>query len=478
MNSQVLNGIVVKISWIVSVLCALAISAVAGDSYHLAHTYTFGAAPGGREYFDYITVDPAARRVYLSHGTEVLVVNADSGALEGKIPGLKLCHGVALVPDQGRGFITDGEQGKIVIFDLKTLTVVGDVTAAADADSILYDPASQHVFSFNGDSRTSTVVDPATVKVLGSIDLGGAPEFAVSGGKGMIYDNLEDKGEVVAIDSKSLTIKSRWPITPAGSPAPMAIDRAHRRLFVSGRNPQMMVVMNADNGKVIRSFPISAGADASVYDPASQRVFSFNGDSRSSTVVDPATVKVVGSIDLGGAPEFAVSGGKGMIYNNLEDKGEVVAIDSKTLSIKSRWPITPAGSPAPMAIDREHRRLFVSGRNPQMMVVMNADNGKVIRSFPISAGADASVYDPKTNRIFVSTREGFIHVFHEDSPDQFSEVGKIATEFGAKTMGFDPEKNLLFVDTAKFQTPTPTQQHPRPRPVAVPGTFHLLVYSE
>jgi len=175
MNSQALNGIVVKISWIVSVLCALAISAVAGDSYHLAHTYTFGAAPGGREYFDYITVDPAARRVYLSHGTEVLVVNADSGALEGKIPGLKLCHGVALVPDQGRGFITDGEQGKIVIFDLKTLTVVGDVTAAADADSILYDPASQHVFSFNGDSRTSTVVDPATVKVLGSIDRGGAP---------------------------------------------------------------------------------------------------------------------------------------------------------------------------------------------------------------------------------------------------------------------------------------------------------------
>jgi len=351
MNSQVLNGIVVKISWIVSVLCALAISAVAGDSYHLAHTYTFGAAPGGREYFDYITVDPAARRVYLSHGTEVLVVNADSGALEGKIPGLKLCHGVALVPDQGRGFITDGEQGKIVIFDLKTLTVMGDVTAAADADSILYDPASQHVFSFNGDSRTSTVVDPATVKVLGSIDLGGAPEFAVSGGKGMIYDNLEDKGEVVAIDSKSLTIKSRWPITPAGSPAPMAIDR-------------------------------------------------------------------------------------------------------------------------------EHRRLFVSGRNPQMMVVMNADNGKVIRSFPISAGADASVYDPKTNRIFVSTREGFIHIFHEDSPDQFSEVGKIKTEFGAKTMGFDPEKNLLFVDTAKFQTPAPTQQHPHPRPVAMPGTFHLLVYSE
>ena len=351
MNSKALNRVAVNISLITTLLSTLTIYTAAADNYQLAHTYTFSAAPGGREYFDYITVDPAARRVYLSHGTEVLVVNADSGALEGKISGLKLCHGVALVPNRGRGFVTDGEQGNIVIFDLRSLKTIGNVTAAPDADSILYDPASERVFSFNGDSRTSTVVDPATEKVVGSIDLGGAPEFAVSDGKGTIYDNLEDKGEVVAIDSKSLTIKSRWPIAPAGAPAPMAIDR-------------------------------------------------------------------------------------------------------------------------------EHRRLFVSGRNPQMMVVMNANDGKVIRSFPISAGADASVYDPKTKRIFVSTREGFIHVFHEDSPDQFSEVGKIQTELGAKTMGFDPEKNLLFVDTAKFETPAPTQQRPHPRPVAVPGTFHLLVYSE
>src|SRR5215471_16648634 len=157
MNSQTLNAVVMKISLIASLLSALTMSAAAADNYQLAHTYTFSAAPGGREYFDYITVDPAARRVYLSHGTEVLVVNADSGALEGRIPGLKLCHGVALVPDQGRGFVTDGEQGKIVILDLKTLTVMGNVTAAPDADSLLYDPASQRVFSVNGDSRSSTV---------------------------------------------------------------------------------------------------------------------------------------------------------------------------------------------------------------------------------------------------------------------------------------------------------------------------------
>ena len=239
--------------------------------YHLIHKYEFGAAPGGREYFDYIKVDPAARRVYLSHGTEVLVVNADTGALEGKVSGLQLSHGVAVVPDLNRGFITDGEQGKIVIFDLKTLKVIGDVNAAKDADSILYDPSSTHVFSFNGDSQSSTVVDPATGKVVGTIELGGAPEFAVADGRGMIYDNLEDKSEVVAIDSETLKIKSRWPISPAGAPAPLAIDRDHRRLFVSGRDPQMLVVMNADNGKIIQSFPISA--DANVYDPKTGRIF-------------------------------------------------------------------------------------------------------------------------------------------------------------------------------------------------------------
>ncbi len=168
-----------------------------------------------------------------------------------------------------------------------------------------------------------------------------------------------------------------------------------------------------------------------------------------------------------------------MIYDNLEDKSEVVAIDANNLTIKSHWPIAPAGAPAPLAIDREHRRLFVSGRDPQMLVVLNADDGKVIQSFPISAGADASIYDPTTGRIFVSTREGWIHIFHEDSPDHFSEAGKIKTEFGAKTMGFDSQTNQLFVDTANFEpAAAATKEHPRPRPIPIPGTFHLLVYTQ
>jgi hypothetical protein len=330
------------------VLSAFAASTI---EYHLANTVKFSAAPGGREYFDYITFDPDSRRLFLSHGTEVVVVNADSGKEEGKISGLKQSHGVAVVPEAGRGFISDGVQGKAIIFDLKTLKVVGEATAAPDADCIIYDPASKHVFTFNGDSK-------------------------------------------------------------------------------------------------------------------------------SATAIDPATGKDVGTVDLGGGPEFAVADGHGMIYNNLEDKSEVLAIDSRNLTVKSRWPIAPAGAPAPIAMDREHRRLFVAGREPAMLVVMNADDGKVIQAFPISKGADADVYDPKTGLIFVSTREGWVHIFHEDSADHYSEAGKLKTELGAKTMAYDPKNDHIFVDTAEFgKAPAPTADQPHPRPATIPGTFHLLVYS-
>jgi hypothetical protein len=146
--------------------------------------------------------------------------------------------------------------------------------------------------------------------------------------------------------------------------------------------------------------------------------------------------------------------------------------------LSSRHVRVEGGAPAPIAIDREHRRLFVAGREPAMLVVMNADDGKVIQSFPISNGADADVYDPKTGLVFVSTREGWVHIFHEDSPDRYSEAGKVKTEFGAKTMAYDPKTERIFVDTAEFgKAPEPTKEHLHPRPAPVPGTFHLLVYA-
>jgi DNA-binding beta-propeller fold protein YncE len=337
---------------IVIAVALLPATAFAAGAYHLANTYKFGAAPGDREYFDYIAFDPGSRNLFLSHGTEVLVVSADSGRVQGKISGLKLSHGVAVVPELGRGFISDGAAGKAIIFDLKTLKVLGEATAAPDADCIIYDPASKHIFTFNGDSRNATAIDPETAKS-------------------------------------------------------------------------------------------------------------------------------VGVVDLGGSPEFAVADGQGTIYNNLEDKSEVLAIDSRSLKVEARWPIAPAGGPAPIAMDREHRRLFVAGREPAMWIVMNAEDGKVIQSFPISSGADAEVYDQKRRLIFVSTREGWVHIFHEDSPDHYRKVGTVKTEFGAKTMAYDPETQRIFVDTAEFgKAPEPTKERPHPRPVPVPGTFHLLVYSQ
>jgi len=350
MKSSSVSRIAAVVS--LTLLAAFALALSAKGEYHLLKTYPFGAAEGStREYFDYITVDSSARRVYLSHGTEIKVINADTGALIGNITGLKQDHGVALAHEFGRGFISDGGEGKVVIFDLKTLKTTGEAKADKDADCVIYDPASKRVFVMNGDPHSSTVIDAKSGAAAGSIDLGGQPEFAVADGKGTVYVNLEDKNEVVAIDSHKLTIKSRWPAAPAG------------------------------------------GLTA-------------------------------------------------------------------------------------LALDQQHRRLFSAGRDPQMLVVMDADNGHVIQSFPISAGVDAAAYDPATGLVFASTREGMIHIFHEDSPDKFSEVETVKTEFGAKTMGLDSKTHNLFVDTTEFGPPsTPTKDRPRPQRTAIPGTFHVLVYG-
>lgn len=199
----------------VILLGALSLLTAATNGYHLLKKYSFGAAEGStREYFDYITVDSAARRVYLSHGTEIKVIDADSGALITNITGLKQDHGVALASEFGRGFISDGAQGKVIIFDLQSFKVTGEAMADKDADSVVYDPFSKRVFVMNGDPHNSTVIDAKSGSVVGTIDLGGGPEFAVADGKGTVYVNLEDKNELVAIDSRSLKIKSRWPLPP------------------------------------------------------------------------------------------------------------------------------------------------------------------------------------------------------------------------------------------------------------------------
>ena len=208
-----------------------------GSGYHLIKKVPLGAAPGGGEYFDYVTVDPAARRVYLSHGTEVKVIDADNFSLVGTVSGLKRCHGVVALPELGKGFITDGEGANVTVFDLKNFKITNKIKSAKDTDSVVYDPASKLIFTFNGDSANSTVIDPAKETVVKVIDMGGAVEQGVTDGKGLLYDNNEEKNDIAVVDTAALTIKAvgplrlqehRWPLqstVSTGGYFPAAVSR-------------------------------------------------------------------------------------------------------------------------------------------------------------------------------------------------------------------------------------------------------------
>src|SRR6202048_371581 len=202
----------------VALLGAIAVAAPPGSGYHLLKKVPLGAAPGGGEYFDYVTVDSDARRVYLSHGAGGKVLDADNFSVVGPISGLKRCHGVVVLPEVGKGFITDGDAASVAVFDLKTLKITGAIKGSEDTDSLAYDPVSKLLFTFNGDSKNSTVLDPVKETVVKVIDMGGAVEQPVVDGKGTLYDNNEEKNDVAVVDTASLTIKSRWPVKPAGTP--------------------------------------------------------------------------------------------------------------------------------------------------------------------------------------------------------------------------------------------------------------------
>src|SRR5258706_1865926 len=198
-------------------LCGIAaLAAPPASGYHLLKKVPLGKAAGGAEYFDYITVDAEARRIYVSHGSEVKFLDADNFSVVGTISGMKRCHGVALVPELGKGFITDGDAASVVVFDIKSLKKTGEIKSYPDTDAIVYDPASKLIFTFNGDSKNSTIIVPAKETVVKALDLGGAPEQAIPDGQGMVYDNIAETNEVAVLENKSLTVKSRWKVAPAG----------------------------------------------------------------------------------------------------------------------------------------------------------------------------------------------------------------------------------------------------------------------
>ena len=249
--------------------------------YHVIRTLPIG----GEGSWDYLTVDPDARRIYISRGTHTMVVDEDSGKVVGDIPDTQNPHSIVLLPELLRGFISNGNSNTVTIFDLKTLALIKQVpTTGQGPNGMLYDPASKHLFTFNRPSNNATAIDPAAGNVVGTIGLGGGrTEFATADGKGNIFVHIEDRGQIVVFDSQKLVIEHVWPLAPCEGPTGMAIDTVHRRIF-SGCD-KMMAVVDADSGKVITTLPTGPGVDATGFDPGTGLAFSSNGGDGTLTVV-------------------------------------------------------------------------------------------------------------------------------------------------------------------------------------------------
>jgi DNA-binding beta-propeller fold protein YncE len=330
-----------------ALLVAAAALAASGPGYKVANTYAVGGDGG----WDYLTADAAARRLYISRGTHVIVLDLDSGKTVGDIADTPGVHGIALAPELGRGFVSNGREGTVSIFDLKTLATTSKVKVGENPDAILYDPATKRVFTFNGRSQDSTAFDAAKGTVLGTIKLDGKPEFAASDGKGEIFVNIEDKSELTAIDPSKLEVKAKWPLAPCESPSGLSIDRKNRRLFV--------------------------------------------------------------------------------------------------------------------------------GCDNKMMAVVNADTGKVLATPVIGDGVDATTFDDETGLAFASCGEGVLTVVREESPDKFSVAENVPTQPGARTLALDSKTHNVYVVTAKFGPPLPaTADNPHPRRTVLPDSFVVLAVSK
>jgi DNA-binding beta-propeller fold protein YncE len=321
---------------------------VPGSSgYRVVNAYKVGGNGG----WDYLTADAAARRLYISRATHVIVLDLDSGKMIGDIADTPGVHGIALAPELGRGFVSNGGEGTVSIFDLKTLATSSKVKVGDNPDAILYDPATKRVFTFNGRSQDSTAIDASKGTVVGTIKLDGKPEFAASDGKGGIFVNIEDKSELTAIDPGKLVVKSNWALAPCESPSGLSMDRKNRRLFV--------------------------------------------------------------------------------------------------------------------------------GCDNKMMAVVNADTGKVLATPAIGDGVDATTFDDETGLAFASCGEGLLTVVREESPDKFSVAENVPTQPGARTLALDSKTHNVFVVTAKFGAPpAATTDNPHPRRTIVPDSFVVLVLGK
>ncbi len=262
-----------KVALVLTLMTMTSLLAQSSSSYRVTHTYTLG----GDGSWDYIVPDSTNHRLFIARQNRVMVVDEDSGTLLGEVTGIQGAHGTALAEAAGHGFATSGHDQSVVMFDLKTLKVLGRIPAAEDADAVIFDSASNRVFTFNGDAHSSTVIDPQAGTLITNIALGGKPEYGASAGDGKVYANLTDKSEVVEIDSKTATVVRRWSTAPCRQPVSMAIDIAHHRLF-SGCRSGVMAVSDYQAGKVVATLPIGTGVDGAGFDGSSGDAFASNAD--------------------------------------------------------------------------------------------------------------------------------------------------------------------------------------------------------
>jgi YVTN family beta-propeller protein len=235
--------------------------------------------------YDYLYLDAAARRIYISHGEVVNVINLDTEKPVGTVEGLSGVHGIAIAKEVNKGFVSNGKSNSVSVFDLTTLKVIKTIALTGkDPDAILYDPYSKRVFAFNGKSEDASVIDTDSLTQIGSVALGGGPEFAVADGEGKIFNNIEDKSVLKVIDAKEMKVIKSLPLSPCGGPTGLAYDKKNQRLFSVCRENKGMTVVDAQSGKVITTVPIGAGVDAVVFDPATKIIYCSNGDGTATVI--------------------------------------------------------------------------------------------------------------------------------------------------------------------------------------------------
>jgi len=252
-----------------------------------AQQYTFDkkiALPGDGGY-DYMAIDQVNHHLFVSHGTSFDVVDLATEQPIATIDSMKGVHGIAIVNEVNKGFISDGRANAVVVVDLTSFKIIKTITlTATDEDGIIYDPFSKKVFVFNGDSKSTCVIDINTLELVKTIDLGGGPEFAVSDGKGLVYNNIEDLNTIKVIDTKTMQVKATYPLSPCGGPTGIAMDTLRGRIFTGCRTNKGLSVLDAASGKVITTLPIGAGVDAVVYDEPEQLIFVSNGDATTTII--------------------------------------------------------------------------------------------------------------------------------------------------------------------------------------------------